>query len=139
MVSLARTQDDPSHRVLICSVHTGCVPLREMLSLLLTRRDIHHRIFESLPRLLEFLSTLSPAEEQVRVVTMVGPGLRPTDVAQLDTILGMLRCPVALVVFDDALEAAPASWDDARVVPCLRSPIPPRFSDLLRVVGPQSD
>lgn len=141
MVPLAGSSIDGDHPVLICSVHTDCVPLREMLSLLLSRRHIEHRAFLELDDLLAFLAS-SPAPSParagaragVRTVVMVGPRLRADQVSRIDHTLVSLAGTVDLVVFHDALDDQPVAWEHAQTTPSLRSPIPPRLTDVLRVV-----
>jgi len=134
MVPLAGSSSDGDHPVLICSVHTECVPLREMLSLLLARRHIEHRAFLDLDALLDFLADGSDRTGASRIAVMVGPSLSVAEVARIDATLHALAQPLALVVFHDVLEDDPNAWAHARTEPSLRSPIPPRLAEVLRVI-----
>lgn len=134
MVPLARPPSPPSHRELVCSVLTSCVPLREMLALLLARRRLYHRSFTTLSELLAQTDQLARRGDDFRFVVLVGPGLDPDAVARLDAALARLAGPVDLVVFDDALDGEPLSFVDTAVRPRMRSPVPPRLFEVLRVI-----
>lgn len=152
MVPLARPPYGPPHRELVCTVLSDCAPLRELLSLLLARRRIWHRTFERLDELLAQVDALVRRGREVRLVVMVGPGLgegpggagspasagsdpraaRREAIARLDAALSRVPGCVDLVVFEDAMDDDAAAWSHVRAR--LRSPVPPRLFDVLRVL-----
>lgn len=158
MVPLARPPYGPPHRELVCVVLSDCAPLRELLSLLLARRRIWHRTFDRLEGLLAQVDAIVRRGREVRLVVMVGPGFgegswvasaspssgpslaagddlpaaRRAAIEHLDAALASVPGTVDLVVFDDAMDGDTMPW--RQVQPRLRSAVPPRLFELLRVI-----
>ena len=159
MVPLARPPSDSSDRELVCAVLSDSVPLREMLSLMLTRLRIGHHTFTRVDDLLAQVDAIVRRGTAVRFVVMVGPGLgeaafgglrlcvpgwsatpwgrgeraaRRAATERLDAALAAVPGSVDLVVFEDPLEGEALSW--SRVQPRLRCRMPPRIAELLRVI-----
>lgn len=158
MVPLARPPDGPPRCELVCSVLTEHASLREMLSLVLSRRRIAHRTFARLDELVAQAEALARRGVPVRWVVLVGPGLcergpgegegqaavAPTAVDRLAAALASVPGRVDLVVFHedmdemdgmdeiDGMDGRAPPW--ARLRPRLRSPMPPRLFDVLRVI-----
>lgn len=154
MVPLARPPYGPPHRELVCAVLSDCAPLRDLLSLLLSRRRIWHHTFDHLDGLLAHLDAIVRRGREVRLVVMVGPGLcegpaaaaadpsppagddpraaRRAAIDRLDAALVRVPGGVDLVVFEDAMDGDGMAW--SQVQPRLRAPVPPRLFDVLRVL-----
>lgn len=170
MVPLARPPDGPPRRELVCSVLTEHAALRDMLSLVLSRRRIVHRTFARLDELVAQAEALARRGAPVRWVVLLGPGLRerdqderegeraatvastpgpavhPTAVDRLEAALAGVPGRVDLVVFHDGMDGmdgmdgtADAAPPWARLRPRLRSPMPPRLFDVLRVIDDRGE
>lgn len=139
-------------------VLSDCAPLRELVSLLLARRRIWHRTFDRMEGLLAQVDAIVRRGREVRLVVMVGPGLgegscaagaspssdpslaagddprpaRRAAIERLDAALASVPGTVDLVVFDDAMDGDTMPW--RQVQPRLRSAVPPRLFELLRVI-----
>lgn len=131
MVSLARSAHVPRGDELILVIWTRSQPLREMLSLLSSRRGLSHRSFDGLDALVAFVIE----QPLARVLVLVGPDITESHVRRLERMFESIDSSCVLVVFEDAMEdGEPPDWSTARVRPSLRAAVPPRMVDVLRVI-----